>query len=185
VLIGHVRHIRQGSLLSAAVVITNPNEAWWLASSDLTFRALDRRGKVVAMYQTTVALGPGGSKIAVAPILFLGPNADEFRSIEAVVDPRHWRRGSTFTPTRILVQSARVRVRDGRDTVVTGHVGNHRRRIVRVQISCALWAGRHLAGVGMASVPMLSGRITSRYVVFPQFLRRTPNTADCTADPIV
>jgi hypothetical protein len=182
--IGRVRHIRQGRLLSATVVITDPNTSLWLPPSDVTFRALDRHGKVIATYQTTVTIGPGGSKIVVAPLLYLGPNVRAFRSVDVVLDRARWQPTSTFVPTHVRVSGEHV-ARDGGFTVVKGHIANRGQRSVAVQISCSLWSGDHLAGVGIATVPRLRSGIDARFIVPAQFVDRTPDAADCTVALII
>jgi hypothetical protein len=182
--VGRVRHIQQGRLLSAAVLITDPNDGVWLPPSDVTFRALDRRGKVIATYQTTVTIGPAGSKIVVAPLLYLGPNARDFRSVDVVLTRAAWQPASTFVPARVRVTGEHV-ARDGGFTVVKGHIANRGQRSVAVQISCSLWAGHHLAGVGIATVPRLRNGVDARFIVPAQFVDRTPDAADCTVALIV
>jgi hypothetical protein len=183
--VGRVRYVRQGRRLSAVVVLTDPNTGLWLPPSDLAFRALNRQGNVIATYQTTVTLEPGGSKIVVAPLLYLGTNASDFRSIDIVLDRARWQPASTFVPKRVRVWGEHVGTGDGGKTVVRGNIANPRDRDVSVQIACALWAGRRLAGVGIATVPTLPSGILARFLVRPEFVDRKPDTADCTVDLIV
>lgn len=181
-----VQYVQQAplmSVVSALVTLTNPNAGWWLPNSDLEFAALDDRGQVVATYQTTVALGPGESKIAVAPTLVLGSSVHAVGSVKVALVPARWRPAATFVPTGLAVSAVQVSPGDGGTTVVTGQVANQGNKTENVQVSCALTAGGQLTGVGVGLLNDLLPATTSTFVVSVQSADGQPGTADCTADP--
>jgi hypothetical protein len=181
---GPVRYIQQGSSVSAVVTLTNPNDGWWLPSSGMDFAALDDRGRVVATYQTTVTLGPGESKIEVAPALVLGPGVHTVGSVRVTLHPTGWRPAATFVSTGLAVSPVHVNPGDAGSTTITGRIANHGNRTENVQISCALTAGEQLAGVGVALLNDLSPGASSTFVASAPFVDGQPDAAACSAAPI-